>query len=85
MKAVLRCARCPACASPVQMHRPGVHVHALRYKDAASLRDRLQEVQQLMDSIEAKRSSAGPTQPVRFRLGQRVTLKDGGRRGVICG
>ena len=62
-----------------------VHTHAFRYTDAASLRDRLQEVQQLMDRIEAKRSTAVPTQPVRFMLGQRVTLKDGGRRGVICG
>ena len=73
---------CSVHASPGQTE---VMRHAIRYADAASLRDRLQEVQQQMDRIEARRSSAGPTQPVRFRLGQRVTLKDAGRRGVICG
>ena len=76
-------ALCVLCACKPRADRG--HAHAFRYADAASVRDRLQEVQQQMDRIEARRSSAGPTQPVRFRLGQRVTLKDAGRRGVICG
>ena len=58
----------------------------IRYTNAAGLRDRLQQVQELTDAAAAKRSSGvQPMQPVRLKLGQRVTHADAGYRGLIFG
>ena len=57
-----------------------------RYEDAAKLRDLVQEVQQKMDEVLARReSSAQPTQPLRLKLGQRVEHIDTGLKGIVFG